>query len=165
MFSFRLALRRHLSKHHPDDTESSNSEKREKKTYCGRCRKWFSDKAVYLQHKASCIEAHELNKPPPEEYACSMCPKKFLRQQELTYHINMHNGVRTIPCRREGCTKMFHHPNVRKNHEKLCGQEIQVICSICGSMFRSKSALRVHLATHGDPQFMCEICNKGFYSK
>ncbi|XP_065077912.1 zinc finger protein 271-like [Ochlerotatus camptorhynchus] len=169
-FSDRSALRQHLLKHYPTEsnesaTKRSGPVKREKKTYCGRCRKWFSVKSVYWQHKPSCVETHELNKRPPPEFACSLCPKKFLRQQELTYHIDMHNGVRTIPCRREGCSKMFYHPNVRLNHEKLCGQEVQEICSICGSIFRSKSALGVHLATHGDPKFMCELCNKGFYSK
>ncbi|XP_065078004.1 zinc finger protein 84-like [Ochlerotatus camptorhynchus] len=169
-FSDRSALRQHLLKHYPTESNESATKrivpvKRENKSYCGRCGKWFSVKSVYWQHKPSCFETYKLNKRPPPELACSLCPKKFLRQQELTYHTDMHNGVRTIPCRREGCSKMFYHPNVRLHHEKRCGKEVLDICSICGSIFRSKSALGVHLATHADPKFRCELCNKSFHSK
>nr|XP_029730977.1 zinc finger protein 2-like isoform X1 [Aedes albopictus] len=129
--------------------------------YCYRCRKFFESEAVFLEHKPSCIK---LGKDPPT-VQCSKCPQRFTRADNLTYHMNKHEGIRSVPCRREGCTKKFFNPNMRRNHEMHCGQNVQEICSACGSMFRSKGALRIHMTLHDDPSFVCEVCNKAFHTK
>nr|XP_029730911.1 uncharacterized protein LOC109397095 [Aedes albopictus] len=129
--------------------------------YCYRCRKFFESEAVFLEHKPTCIK---LGKDPPT-VQCSKCPQRFTRADNLTYHMNKHEGIRSVPCRREGCTKKFFNPNMRRNHEMHCGQNVQEICSACGSMFRSKGALRIHMTLHDDPSFVCEVCNKAFHTK
>lgn len=134
--------------------------KKERK-YCFRCRKFYETEAIYLEHKPTCTKP--ARDPPP--LACPQCPKRFNRQDQLTYHINQHNGIRTVPCRREGCNKMFFLPSVRQTHERSCGKGPQVMCTMCAAVFRTRSALNAHMATHGDPTFFCEVCKRGFYTK
>lgn len=154
--------------HDPAETNESNTIKDEpdgdRKTRCGYCWIWLPNEDAYLQHQASCGGARKC-KRVPHIYACAVCPKKFPSTRELQYHTNKHNDVRTIQCRKEGCTKMFYHPAIRNSHEKICNREIQAICNVCGCNFRSKPALSRHLVTHGDPQFKCDTCDKRFFSK
>ncbi|EAT35974.1 AAEL011904-PA [Aedes aegypti] len=158
-------------KSYPDTGDLSSKEghtKRQNKKpkdstrkYCFRCKKFYETEAVYWEHKPSCTRPPR--DPPP--LACPQCPKRFNRQEQLMYHVNQHNGIRTVPCRREGCTKMFFRPSVRQRHELFCGKDPQIMCTMCAAIFRSSSALAAHMATHGDPTYICEVCNKGFYTK
>ncbi|XP_062711626.1 zinc finger protein 260-like isoform X1 [Aedes albopictus] len=137
------------------------NESKKGRKYCFRCRKFYENEATYLEHKPNCTKP--ARDPPP--LACPQCPKRFNRQEHLTYHINQHNGLRTVPCRREGCNKMFFRPSVRHTHERTCGKGPEVMCTMCAAVFRTKSALNTHMATHGDPTHFCEVCKRGFYSK
>lgn len=64
-------------------------DKEKQKTYCGRCRKRFSTNTIYIHHKPYCVK---FKMRPEPEFACQQCPQKFRREQDLTYHINRHNG-------------------------------------------------------------------------
>lgn len=145
----------------PNESEENTNQPKKRRKYCYRCKEFYETEALYLEHKPTCTKP--ARDPPPLE--CSLCARRFTRPDKLMYHMNKHNGVRTVPCRREGCTKMFFDTNNRHNHEQHCGQDVQVICSICGAIFRSKGALRAHMPSHGEPTVVCEVCNKAFHTR
>lgn len=131
------------------------------KLYCRRCRKRFQTELLFTHHKALCKKSHE-KKPV---FACPQCPKKCSSEKYLTLHINKHNGIRTIPCRREGCSKLFLDATVRNNHEMACGKDVPVtICSVCGATFRWLASLQTHMKIHEEPKFSCDVCDKKFHS-
>ncbi|XP_065077909.1 zinc finger protein 558-like [Ochlerotatus camptorhynchus] len=132
--------------------------------FCGRCSTQFANETSYVSHKAFCTNESKVPKTIIL-LQCAQCPKKFRSQKNFTLHTNWHNGIRTIPCPREGCDKMFFTNYDRQRHEQICGQDAKVLCNICGSLFLTESYLRQHLITHEDPQFTCEVCHKGFHKK
>ncbi|XP_062562674.1 zinc finger protein 490-like [Armigeres subalbatus] len=122
---------------------------------CNRCKQIFATKKLYSHHWKSCLQE--------KLYSCQQCPLKFNTEARLIVHTERHTGERNYPCR-EGCGKMLTY-TTRYNHERRCGKEIRVLCSICGAVFRSDNALHVHMATHGNPLFSCKLCDKSFHTK
>ncbi|XP_001662036.2 zinc finger protein 449 [Aedes aegypti] len=98
-------------------------------------------------------------------YTCELCSNTFTTEKQWTLHMNRHNGIRTVACRREGCDKKFFDTQHRHAHEIGCGKDVKIMCSVCAAIFRSMSALRTHMAGHGELKFFCKVCGKGFYRK
>lgn len=99
------------------------------------------------------------------KYACDQCPETFTTEHQWTLHMNRHKGIRTVACRREGCDKKFFDTQHRHAHEIGCGKDVKIMCSVCAAIFRSMSALRTHMASHGELKHFCKVCGKGFYRK
>ncbi|XP_062562678.1 zinc finger protein 91-like isoform X2 [Armigeres subalbatus] len=153
---------------------SSNDKKPRKRKYTkstAKVDKQPPDDSNGVSSAPSNSEPEQSTKQQPKErkkrgvFPCTKCEQVFRTEHQLTLHINRHLGVRTVPCRREGCNKKFFDTTHRHAHEIGCGKEVKIMCTVCGAIFRSMSALRTHMASHGELKFFCKICDKGFFRK
>nr|XP_029730969.1 zinc finger protein 567-like isoform X1 [Aedes albopictus] len=127
---------------------------------CSRCWKAFETEFVFEHHKPFCIKARER----PQSFACMLCPKKFRHEKDLDLHVKWHNGERSFPCRREGCTKSFFTTKTRHGHESTCGKTGTHMCTICAAILKSTACLKAHMANHGERSFVCPQCDKAFHT-
>lgn len=127
---------------------------------CKHCNRPFPKEALKA-HRQQCEQ-----RPPRrslKNIQCAHCPKRFAREASYQLHLNFHNGIRTVQCRNEGCTKMFTIGKRRYEHEKNCIKPQNVhICPICGAQLRTDKTLREHVRKHRDPRFECALCEKRF---
>ncbi|KAL1400910.1 hypothetical protein pipiens_007031 [Culex pipiens pipiens] len=101
---------------------------------CEICEKTFVNSFGLQKH------TEELHGPEESKiFACSRCPKRFVKQGQLTLHLRGHE-------------------NLDKELAK---------CPICDRRYPSEAILRTHIKkSHTRPtDFICDICAKGFYSK
>uniref|UniRef100_A0A0N8ES25 Putative ovo n=1 Tax=Aedes aegypti TaxID=7159 RepID=A0A0N8ES25_AEDAE len=142
------------------DQEQIEQLQNNQRKQCTRCWNFFETEFIYKHHKPFCIKARS----KPQFMTCTMCPEQFKTERQLELHMNRHNGLRTIPCRRENCTKKFFTIKTRSEHESICGQTNQLVCFICAAVLKTTGTLRAHLANHGEPSFVCTQCNKAFHT-
>ncbi|KAH0549382.1 PR domain zinc finger protein 15-like [Cotesia glomerata] len=101
---------------------------------CRRCRQKFSTRSE--------LDSHKCGSP---KQACGQCGKKFFNAVYLKRHIKRHNET----------------PKAQK--KKKAGEEILVICEICGDIFKNLWSLQQHQKSHGEKAYECEICNRRFH--
>ncbi|XP_039447355.1 oocyte zinc finger protein XlCOF6-like [Culex pipiens pallens] len=153
----------------PEDDESPTEDNNSSKIYsCDRCPKRYVQLAHLQSHQKYCKTP--LEKVESKTQMCHLCPAKFKKTAEFRYHMLKHNGETPYGCRSEGCTKGFHSPKARLAHEKKCGREQQsgpgeVVCDVCGAVFKSANALTQHALSHREPSHECHICSEKFVRK
>lgn len=156
-------LRTQLTMNSSSKKRTYRKRKKDAIKYCSRCQKYFGTELIFTHHKPYCIKAPSKKRP---SFPCSKCPQIFSAERKYLLHMNKHNGIRTIPCRMEGCSKMYYSTKSRSDHELVCGQTTpQFICSICAAILGTPSSLRAHMATHIEPTIICEHCNKAFQTR
>ena len=101
-----------------------------------------------------------------KRYQCENCGKVCVGKTEYTSHVNKeHLDIRPFSC--HVCKKSFHGKTALRIHMKLHGNP-EYKCSECGKLFHQRSGLQHHLATHVPAQqrkFTCEVCSKTFARK
>ncbi|XP_046408169.1 zinc finger protein 665-like isoform X2 [Ischnura elegans] len=144
--------RAELSLHH--HCHSSDS----KKYCCSKCGKKFMDKDRFSIHVGVCQLGQLLLK-------CGECGKECLRRSELNLHLLSHNPDRNFACHM--CPRKFLKSgdlslHIRNFHLKLKPHE----CGICKKRFAVRRYLREHYAVHSDDRpFKCKHCEKYFKTK
>lgn len=176
VFSSTQRLLSHINLHHKDAGSVS----------CPLCSEDFVSSALLRDHLA---EAHPVGK---QNFPCRFCPKKFTSRKLCTIHEEGHSEIFKFHC--EICVKRFTteddlDDHVKWDHNKsgqcrYCGKKIDKAkalkhhelrhmqesshheCPDCKRVFKTKTGLRHHAATHtGQFKFCCDFCGRGFMSR
>ncbi|KAJ8877736.1 hypothetical protein PR048_022191 [Dryococelus australis] len=159
------------------------NEKSSGKLICLHCLNKFNDRQTLHQH---ILDSHT-----SERYCCSFCDQRFPSKKALKIHEDTHSDKLLYKC--DSCSQRFskekqlkHHKDImhRDPHCRYCGKEIQKAqtlknhemrhareagnfeCDICKRIFKTKTGLRHHVATHtGEYKFCCDYCGRGFMSR
>ena len=97
-------------------------------------------------------------------YTCDNCAKIFKRENLKKYHQKTCGDIHS--CGEEGCNKTFKSPKTLKEHTKIHSKEL--MCETCSACFSKISNLKKHKLTHNKDegkQYKCKTCSKAFHSK
>lgn len=131
-FNRRDNLQHHLNRLHPNGVAKLEKQREETAWLCAVCGKTFSCR--------SRLKTHEVIHSGVKPYRCDLCPKAYMRTNDLEHH-----------------KKIVH----------VDGGELQrsgsLLCDLCGKEFRCRSQLAVHFQTHtGERPHLCDICGRKF---
>ncbi|XP_055902490.1 zinc finger protein ZFP2-like [Eupeodes corollae] len=146
-FSKERYLRHHLRKTHKVFIEASYP--------CNRCTRKFMQK-ISLEHHQKLHDDPNFNK----HVSCDICGKFYINKQTLKAHIrSIHVDVgKKYVC--EECGAQFKGISSLKTHKITHTGEFPFECMKCDRRFQSKANLFVHLDTHTETPYVCEICHK-----
>ncbi|XP_041640146.1 proteoglycan 4 isoform X2 [Cheilinus undulatus] len=96
---------------------------------------------------------------------CGQCGRVLSSSAALESHVSLHTGHRPFSCRL--CGKSFPDSKGLKRHGRVHRNGRIHVCPRCGKGFVYSFGLTKHLQmVHGRIKpFVCQICNKGFFSK
>ncbi|XP_017482434.1 PREDICTED: transcription factor grauzone-like isoform X2 [Rhagoletis zephyria] len=140
---------------------------------CSICQKQLISRKNYINHMHSLHPAAE-----NLQFACKLCPKKFIKQYILDSHIKMCHMSKNHVCKL--CDKAFANIWTLTQHERAVHRnEFESVCEICGKRLRTTANLKYHMdnihnteprpeeheATHtGVDLYTCSFCPKTFRS-
>ena len=98
--------------------------------------------------------------------SCKICKKSYIAMNLLTqYTLSVHEKQR-FPWTFENCEKTFAMTNGVKIHLKRHIGTKSKMCKKCLKMFFHESEVRVHMLSHYENQFHCDMCkNKSCRNK
>ena len=123
---------------------------------CSKCQKRFRTMRACKKHEQRHIG-------PPKKFHCTLCPLKFKSNENLQYHIRVHNGERPYKCKH--CDKTFTCTMNLNRHLPFHSDVKPFKCSQCEMHFRRRGGLRDHMRIHSAFRpFVCEHpnCGAGF---
>lgn len=124
---------------------------------CPVCGKWLRSLDSLANHMRMCTQVQEIQLHG--RAACSLCHQEFTNAAEFRRHQYEHTHVHQC----EVCGGRFR--NLAHLGSHVC-QGKPSECEACGELFDSVTARDQHqLITHGEPQFKCDACGKGFYKQ
>ena len=125
---------------------------------CEICDNYFSSKSNLETH-IQCVHGDENDednadgegsaKRPSRDYICTICLQKFTSPNKFLQHVKGHEGDEVHCC--PMCFNTFKDQNELNIHclEHMDGQQLsEYPCAVCGKIYRSPRALRVHLRKH-----------------
>ncbi|XP_017478593.1 PREDICTED: transcription factor grauzone-like [Rhagoletis zephyria] len=126
---------------------------------CTLCNKQLASRNNYQIHM-------DTMHPDAEKlfYSCKLCPRKFVKQYILDYHIkSSHTTERNYICKT--CNKGFTQSAVLRQHEKAVHlNTYDSVCDVCGKCLKTQQNLITHMeAMHSTvprPEEQCKICLK-----
>ncbi|EEC18063.1 zinc finger protein, putative, partial [Ixodes scapularis] len=122
------------------------------------CGKQFSSKHTLYKHVNI---SHKKRR-----FKCELCPKTYVKHQQLKIHSYEHTKVLPYPCTEPGCDRAFLLPSRLKAHQR-CHQGRGYKCTVggCTRVFSKWSLLRKHRKVDHQKSFSCHWCDRVFYSK
>ena len=144
--------------------DSKHSELVEKKFFCNLCPKSFTFKSTFSQH----LHSHTKTE---KKFVCELCAIEYTTSQSLKEHLLRSHPLpdaTDFVCDVCGFstfskTKLNRHRFVKHEIEK------HQVCPYCEFRCPDKQNLHVHIdrkhPEHGEKQFFCDICGKGFIFK
>ena len=107
--------------------------------------KYHCDQCDYTCQFKSELQTHKIVHRKNPSYQCmkANCGKWFMRNWDLTLHLQKHNGVRH-DCEYEGCQFLTNTKKQLKEHQKSHQDDHQHVCAICGKGFKYRSGLKRH---------------------
>nr|XP_040020425.1 zinc finger protein 431 [Gasterosteus aculeatus aculeatus]XP_040020426.1 zinc finger protein 431 [Gasterosteus aculeatus aculeatus]XP_040020427.1 zinc finger protein 431 [Gasterosteus aculeatus aculeatus]XP_040020428.1 zinc finger protein 431 [Gasterosteus aculeatus aculeatus] len=131
---------------------------------CAECGKRFSQIHSYRVH----LRAHASNRADAqtkvEVFRCRICLTEYATRKHLREHLSMtHLEKEFYECDR--CKRVFTSLSKCENHVKFQKCRIDVICEVCGRVYRSHRSLVRHRRTTCQRHFKCTDCTKTFTSK
>ncbi|KAM9826840.1 zinc finger Y-chromosomal protein-like [Neosynchiropus ocellatus] len=103
-----------------------------------------------------------------QTWLCEVCGKTFNCRSRLKTHEAIHSGVKPHRC--DLCPKAYMRVNDLEHHKRTAHLEGSqpprsgsLLCDFCGREFRCRSQLQIHLQTHtGERPHLCDICGRKF---
>ncbi|XP_066971034.1 zinc finger protein 728-like isoform X1 [Macrobrachium rosenbergii] len=121
---------------------------------CELCPKKFIRRIYLTNHK---LRMHGLDK----KFLCQICGNKFMTQNSLMAHMEVHNDIKRFEC--SFCKKKFMRKEKLKFHERIHTGERPFQCQVCVRGFVSKTKLDEHMSRHrGDRRYRCSYCSKTY---
>ena len=107
--------------------------------------KYRCDQCDYTCQFKSELQTHKIMHRKNPSYQCmkANCTKWFMRNWDLTLHLQKHDGVRH-DCAYEGCQFSTNTKKQLKEHQKSHQDDHQHVCAICGKGFKYRSGLKRH---------------------
>lgn len=132
-FNRRDNLQHHLSRMHPNGVAKLEKQREVQTWLCAVCGKTFSCH--------SRLKTHEVIHSGVKPYHCDLCPKAYMRTNDLEHH-----------------KKVVHVDGTAEPQRPS-----MLLCDLCGKEFRCKSQLAMHFQMHtGERPHLCDICGRKF---
>ncbi|KAL9694938.1 hypothetical protein quinque_014223 [Culex quinquefasciatus] len=132
---------------------------------CDICKKSFVNSYGRQKHMEDVHVPDEL-----KNFACNRCPKRFMKESQLAYHLKGHENLDKGVAKCHICDKSYATEALLKTHIKSSHERpTDFICDICAKGFFSKTEFARHKLTHeltpAELRRQCDICQKWLKSE
>ncbi|XP_053694870.1 zinc finger protein 665-like [Sabethes cyaneus] len=164
IFSNQKSLHAHIRNQHLaercDFCQSVALTKKQEKIHKNSCLLRFTCEICGTMFKH--LKAHNLrvHTAIERQYACTVCPKRFLRDDQLMMHMSTHTGRKPFQC--DTCGKRFTTKHSLSTHQLLHASIPPFECDVCGKRTRYRHQMKLHAKTHISSNYHCDMCEKSF---